>query len=344
MRNLRIAITVDPDIPVPPKHYGGIERIVHLLACGLTERAHDVTLFADRDSRVPCRLIPYPKKTGNSASNLIRNAARITFEARKGHFDLIHSFGRLAYLTTLLPFRIPKLMSYQRCITPRSVIWSTRLARGSLHFTACSRQMTTPVRDLASWHVVYNGVPLERYQFQPVVAADAPLVFLGRIEYIKGAHLAVEVAKRSGRKLVVAGNVPEGRKHAEYFDGEIKPHLDGERISYIGPVDDSQKNALLGGAAALLMPVLWDEPFGIVMAESLACGTPVVGLRRGAVPEVVEHGVSGFVCEGIDELTAAVARIGEIDRHACRRAMEDRFSGRAMVNGYLSIYQSVLAA
>jgi len=335
MHGLRIAITADPEIPVPPKHYGGIERIVDLLACELTKRGHAVTLFAARDSQVPCRLIPY-------SGDAIRNAASIALEVRRRNFDLIHSFGRLAFLSAVLPLSIPKLMSYQRPITPRSIVWGTRLAHGTLHFTACSRQMTAPVRDLAPWHVVYNGVPVERYDFQPVVSADAPLVFLGRIEHIKGAHLAVEVAKRTGRKLVIAGNIPQGAQHAAYFDAEIKPHLDGRQISYIGPVDDFQKNALLGTAAALLMPILWDEPFGIVMAEALACGTPVIGLRRGSVPEVVEHGANGFVCDGVDEVAAAVGRIGEIDRGACRRIMEARFSGPAMVEGYLSVYRCII--
>ena len=344
MRSLRIAITADPEIPVPPRHYGGIERIVHLLACGLIESGHEITLFAEKSSSVPCRLVPYPETTGNAARDFIRNAARVASEVQRGHFDLVHSFGRLGYLSTLLPLRIPKLMSYQRPITPRSVIWSTRLSRGSLHFTACSRQMTDPVRSLASWHVVYNGVPLERYEFRPAVAADAPLVFLGRVERIKGPHLAIEVARRSGRKLVIAGNVPQGEEHAAYFETGISPSVDGDRISYLGPVDDAQKNALLGRAAALLMPILWDEPFGIVMAESLACGTPVIGLRRGSVPELVEHGTNGFVCDTVADMAAAVARIGEIDRRACRRIMESRFSGPAMVNSYLNVYESVLAA
>jgi glycosyltransferase involved in cell wall biosynthesis len=342
MRSLRIAITADPGIPVPPRHYGGIERIVHLLACGLSERAHEITLFADGASQVPGRLVAYPASTGNSTGDFIRNAARITREIQKGHFDLIHSFGRLGYLATLLPLRIPKLMSYQRPITPRSIIWSTRMAHGSLHFTACSRQMTAPVRHLAGWYVVYNGVPPERYEFRPTVDADAPLVFLGRIEYIKGAHLAVEVAKRTGRKLTIAGNIPGD--HAAYFDAWIKPYVDGRQISYVGPVDDCQKNTLLGGAAALLMPILWDEPFGIVMAEALACGTPVIGLRRGSVPELVQHGVNGFVSESLEAMVAAVGRLGEIDRCKCRRVMEDSFSGPAMVDSYLNVYRSMLAA
>jgi glycosyltransferase involved in cell wall biosynthesis len=335
MRSLRIAITADPGIPVPPQHYGGIERIVHLLACELAGRGHQVTVFARRGSQLPCRLVPYP-------GDAIRNAGRIALEVRRAHFDLIHSFGRLAYLTTLLPLSIPKLMSYQRRITPRSVVWGARLARGSLHFTACSRHMVAPVRGLAEWHVIYNAVPLERYSFRDTVPADAPLVFLGRVEHIKGAHLAVEVARRTGRKLVIAGNVPAD--HAAYFDAQIQPYLDGRRISYAGPVDDAQKNALLGGAAALLMPILWDEPFGIVMAESLACGTPVIGLRRASVPEVVEHGVTGFVCDDVEGLAQAVGHLSEIDRRTCRRVMEARFSGPAMVNDYLSLYHSVLAA
>jgi glycosyltransferase involved in cell wall biosynthesis len=201
--------------------------------------------------------------------------------------------------------------------------------------------MTAPVRDLASWHVVYNGVPAERYEFHSTVAPDAPLVFLGRVEYIKGAHLAVEVAKQTGRKLIIAGNVPEA--HAAYFDAKIKPYIDGQQISYAGPVDDFQKNTLLGDAAALLMPILWDEPFGIVMAEALACGTPVIGLRRGSVPELVQDGVNGFVCDDVEVMVAAVGRLGEIDRCNCRRVMEDQFSSSSMLDGYLRLYNNLLS-
>src|SRR5262249_19473454 len=152
----------------------------------------------------------------------------------------------------------------------------------------------------------------DAYVFQPVVDQNAPLVFLGRIEKIKGTHLAIEIAKRSGSALIIAGNVTAEKQ--EWFDKEVAPHIDGSQIRYIGPVDDHQKSALLGAARALLMPILWDEPFGIVMVEALACGTPVLALARGAAREVLEDGVNGFVRRDVDGLLAAVSQIGRIDR------------------------------
>jgi glycosyltransferase involved in cell wall biosynthesis len=202
--------------------------------------------------------------------------------------------------------------------------------------------MTEQVRDISPVHVIYNSVSPTLYEFQPEVNAAAPLVFLGRIERIKGTHLAVEVARRTGRKLIIAGNIPVGDTHKAYFNDHILPHIDGVRIKYAGPVADTEKNQLLGRAAALLMPILWDEPFGIVMAEALACGTPVIGLNRGALPEVVEHGRNGFVCSSVDELEQATMRVGEIRRSECRKVMEERFSAPVMVDGYLKLYDSVL--
>jgi len=340
MRALKIAVTVDPELPVPPKHYGGIERIVYLLVRGLTEQGHAVTLFAHPDSTVPCDLVAYPGMASRSLNDTWRNTMRIAGLVGSRRFDLIHSFGRLLYLLPLLPRSLPKLMSYQRHVHPPSVSWGHRLSGGSLQFTACSRQMIQAVEHLASWHVIYNSVGPDQYQFRPTAAPDAPLAFLGRIEHIKGPHLAIEAAKRAGRRLVIAGNVPD--EHRGYFETEIQPHVDGDRIRFAGPVDDAQKNALLGEASALLMPILWDEPFGIVMAEALACGTPVIGLRRGSVPEVVEDGVNGFGCDDVSGMVQAIERLHEIERAACRRSMEQRFSSPVMVQEYLRVYSSLL--
>lgn len=337
---MRIALTADPELPVPPKLYGGIERVVDMLVRGLVARGHDVTLFAHPQSDVPCRIVRYQGGSSLSRSDTVRNALTVTSGVISGRFDLVHSFGRIAYLLPLLPLRIPKLMTYQREVTPRSVKWGNRLSRGTLHFSAISSWMMQDTRHLADWHLVYNGVPMDVYDFCPAVPDDAPLVFLGRIEHIKGTHLAIEIARRSGRRVVIAGNIP--REHQAYFDEQVKPRLDGDRVSYIGQVDDRQKNALLGQAAAFLMPILWEEPFGIVMAEALACGTPVLGLRRGAVPEVVEDGVTGFVCDDVDGLVAAVGRIGVLDRRASRQRAERLFSDHAVVDAYLGVYRRLI--
>jgi len=335
---MKFAITADPVLPVPPLEYGGIERIVHLLVCGLVERGHSVTLFAHAQSEVPCRLVAYPAGDGRSARGLSRFATAIAWETLKGGYDLVHSFGRLAYLWPILPLRMPKLMTYQRAITPRSASLGHFLSRGSLSFSAVSRKMFLGKGFRGNWNLVYNGVCEERFVRREVVPTDAPLIFLGRVERIKGAHIAIEVARRSGRRLIIAGNLPPGAEHQHYFHEKIAPHLDGSEIRYVGPVDDVKKNALLGESLALLMPIQWEEPFGIVMAEALACGTPVIGLDRGSVPEVVTNGVNGFVCASVADMIEAVGRIGEVSRHTCRRVMEERFSARAMVDAYEKLY------
>jgi glycosyltransferase involved in cell wall biosynthesis len=166
------------------------------------------------------------------------------------------------------------------------------------------------------------------------------LVFLGRVEEIKGPHLAIEIARRTNLPLVIAGNVPDNQR--QFFETRIAPHIDGKAVSYIGPVDDAAKNALLGNARALLMPILWEEPFGIVMAEAMACGTPVLGLARGSVPEVVEHGVTGFVSDDVDGLVAAVRKLETISRDACRARAERLFSDTAVVENYLAVYREML--
>ena len=181
----------------------------------------------------------------------------------------------------ILPFAIPKLMTYQRDINRRSVRLGDRVSRGTLAFSAISRAMMRNVEDIGSWHLVYNGVPLRLYDFVPEVADDAPLVFLGRLEEIKGPHIAIEVAARLNARLILAGNIPD----RDWFARAIAPRLDGERICYVGPVTDArEERAARRAPRALLMPILWEEPFGIVMAEAMACGTPVIGFsRRGSV-------------------------------------------------------------
>jgi len=341
-RGLRIAITADPEIPVPPRLYGGIERIVDMLIRGLMQRGHEVTLFANPESRVPCRLLPYPRLHSQKRIDTLANMWHVSSAVMRGEYDLLHSFSRLAYAAPLLPKSLPKIMSYQRGIGRRSVALGNLLSRGTLHFTGCSAHVIRPWASRGNFHVVYNGVPLESYRATERVSGDAPLTYLGRVEEIKGVHLAIEVAGRSGRRLVIAGNVPEAAHHQRYFAAKIAPQVDGSTVQYLGAVGDYAKNELLGRSAALLMPLLWEEPFGIVMAEALACGTPVIGLRRGSVPEIVEDGVNGFVCDSVEQMVRAVGCLPRIDRRNCRRIAEERFSDRVIVDGYERLYQRVL--
>jgi glycosyltransferase involved in cell wall biosynthesis len=339
MRTLRIAITADPELPVPPVHYGGIERIVDMLARNLALRGHDVTLFSHPASTCPVSRVAWPGGSSASRWDTMRNAAKLSQRVATGRFDLVHSFSRIAYLAPILPFAVPKVMSYGREISARTTGKAVRLSRGTLEFTAVSRQMIAATAPAGKWHLVPNGVPLNVFAFRDGIGADAPLAFLGRLEEIKGPHLALEVARRSGRKLVIAGNLPD--EHKGWFEINVAPHVDGEQVRYIGPVNDAQKNELLGHAAALLMPILWEEPFGMVMAEAMACGTPVIVSRRGAAAEVVEDGVTGFVVDNVDEMVLATQRIGELSRAAARARVEQLYSDEAVTDGYLRIYREM---
>jgi glycosyltransferase involved in cell wall biosynthesis len=346
---VRIALTADPYIPVPPVYYGGIERIVHLLAEQLVRRQHHVTLFAHRDSRVPgAALVPYGVPPHEGFSRRMRELAQIggALWRRRGDFDVIHSFGRLAALAPVLPLRhLPKVQSYQRTVPWPGVRRAVRLADGSVRFTACSSSMFRGHSEAGNgtWRTIFNGVDLTKYQCTTGPrAASAPLVFLGKVVRMKGVHIAIAIARRAGRRLVIAGNAADAGPDHEYFVQEIQPAIDGDVIQYVGPVDDAQKNTLLGGAAALLFPTMYEEPFGIVMAEAMACGTPVIGPRLGAVPEVVRDGVNGFLCDTVEEGAAAVDRLGEIDRAAVRRDCEARFDASVIVSQYEALYREAV--
>jgi glycosyltransferase involved in cell wall biosynthesis len=339
---MRIALTVDPELPVPPTHYGGIERIVDMLARTLARRGHDVTLFTHPNSSCPVERIAWPGRRSSDFGDTLVNMTTLARAVLSGQFDLVHSFARIAYLAPILPLEIPKLMSYQRAISPRTTGWAQRLSGGTIEFSAISRQMIEARPLQGRWHIVPNGVPTETYVFQWEVADDAPLVFLGRVEEIKGPHLAIEIAHRTGRRLVIAGNVPD--EHRSWFEHHVLPFIDGDRVRYVGPVNDAQKNLLLGEAFAFLMPILWEEPFGIVMTEAMACGTPVLAFRRGAVPEIVEHGVTGFVVDTVDELVSAVAHVNELSRAKTRARVERRYSADAVTDSYLDIYEKLVAA
>ena len=231
-------------------------------------------------------------------------------------------------------------MSYQREPTASQVKKANLLAKANtLNFTGCSNYISEQLRDVTPITTIYNGVNLANYSFNPSVTADAALVFLGRIEKIKGIHLAIELAKKSGKKLIIAGNIPKaGRK---YFKNEILPQLN-EDIQYIGPINDKQKNEILGKACALVMPILWDEPFGIVMIEAMACGTPVIGMDRGAVKEVIIHGKNGYIGTSMDDLCHAVQNIPTIDRLSVRDYVEENFSASVIVNQYLTLYKKTM--
>jgi glycosyltransferase involved in cell wall biosynthesis len=349
MKPMNVVLTADPYLPVPPRLYGGIERIIDLIARGLHARGHRVTLVAHPDSSGPARLVPYgvpPHRGFGPRARELWQVWRALFRDRTA--DVVHSFGRLGGLLPILPMRrLPKVQSYQRDVEGWShVRVATRLASDSIAFTGCSariyRQREQEGEAGGRWLRIFNGVELARYQLAAEVAPDAPLGFLGRLERIKGVHSAIAIARQAGRRLVLAGNRVDDGGEPDYFDREIAPHLDGDRVRWIGTVDDVAKNDFLRGVAALLLPVECEDAFPIVMPEAFACGTPVIGFARGGLPEGIVDGKNGFLCTTVDEGVRAVARLAEIDRRAVRSDCEARFSDRVIVDQYEALYREMV--
>ncbi len=341
---MRILLTADPEICVPPEGYGGIERIVDALARSLSARGHVVGLVARAGSE--CRVaakFAWPGGSSRGAGNTLRNGLALVRAVREFQPDVLHSFSRLAYMVPLLRGSLPKIMSYQRHTGGRQVTMAARLSGRSLHFTGCSEFICRQGRTAGgSWTAVHNFVEPQKFTFVPSVADDAPLVFLSRLDRIKGPHLAIAMARAAGRRLVLAGNHATSGPDLDYWKAEIEPRVGREGVEWVGEVGDAAKNELLGGGAAMIVPIQWDEPFGIVFAEALACGTPVITCRRGALPEIVDENVTGFLIASEAEGVDAVRRIGALSRAACRRAAEERFSATVATDRYLELYNEAM--
>jgi glycosyltransferase involved in cell wall biosynthesis len=340
---MRILMVSTGTAPVPPPLYGGIERVVAEVAMGLARRGHDVALLASPGSNldgVECRL--WKRWSGVPIS--IGYGVQALLAARQFRAEFVHNFGQTKWI-------LPWCLSGGRAVISYGALPQLRVRhmiqmfRNQLLLAGCSNYITKSGAALAlgRWRTVYNCVDLRRYQSVETTAPDAPLVFLSRIDRIKGVHVAIELAERTKRRLIIAGNIAEAGESAQYWQQEVKPRLNGSTITYIGPVNDEQKNRLLGQSLALVVPILWDEPFGMVFIEALACGAPVISFARGALPEIVRSGREGFLGSSVDELVQAIGRLDEIDRRNCRRRVEDCFSAELTVARYEQLYRELLS-
>jgi len=339
---VNILLTADPELPVPPKLYGGIERIVDLLASNLQNRGHIVALVANSESTSKVdSFFAWRGKRSQSKLDTLQNMITLWSAVQEFKPDVVHSFSRIFYMLPILQSPLPKVMSYQRRPSDRTIKLALQIAGNSLTFTGCSDSICKIGRNAGgTWQTIYNCVDLEKYTFQPTVANDAPLVFLSRIERIKGAHTAIAIAKKSGKRLILAGNYNETGEASKYWHEEIEPHLGKDNIEYIGTVNDEQKNNLLGKALAMVVPIEWEEPFGIVFAEALACGTPVISCPRGSLPEIVQEGLNGYLIADIDEGVRTVNQVSQIDRARCRQSVVEYFSSNHIVEQYELLYKS----
>jgi glycosyltransferase involved in cell wall biosynthesis len=330
---------------VPPVLYGGTERVVSYLTEELVRRGHRVTLFASGDSCTAARLVsPLPRalrldpKAQDPLGAHMVELGQVFEQAAE--FDVIHCH------VDYLAFPCARLVTTPTVHTLHGRLDLPHLVPvfrhfGDLPLVSISNTQRAPLAPLAvDWRAtVYHGVPLERY---PYTQGDGRyLAYLGRIAPEKRPDLAIAVAKRVGLPLKIAAKVDAADR--EYFEREIRPLLDHPLIQFIGEIGDADKAAFLGGARALLFPVDWPEPFGLVMIEALACGTPVIARGCGSVPEVVEPGRTGFIADTVDELAAAVHQVDWIDRAECRRVAEERFSMARMVDRYEAVYRSIVS-
>ena len=340
---MRIALIAPPWYPVPPTGYGGIEWVVALLADGLTDRGHDVTLFAPSGSTTRARLVsplgesPPPESIGNP---WYEASHAVSAYEHGDEFDLLHDHTGPVGVSIGALTECPMVHTLHGPFTPEALMLYGRIAR-HLWFVAISEsQRSLGPPDLRWAGVVYNGIATERYPYRE--DKEDFLFFLGRADEEKAPDLAVEAARRAGRRLVMCATRKNERERS-YWAERVEPLL-GDDVEVYGECSHEQKADLLARATALLFPIQWPEPFGLVMTEAMACGTPVVAWHNGAVPEVIDDGVTGFVVESMDELVRAIGRVGELDPRAARARVEERFSAAAMVTGYERAYERVLAA
>ncbi len=342
---MRILFTADPEIAVPPGEYGGVQRLVAQWIEEARARGHQVGLCARPGSTARVEaFFPWPGLRSQRPADTGRNAWALLRAVRRFRADLVHSSSRLLYTWPLLLARVPVLMTYHRAPGLRQIALANRLG-GRLVFSGVSRYIAERGRaGGGDWRCVYNCIDLAEFTYQPHVPDTAPLLFLSRIDADKGAHLAIEIALRSGRRLLLAGNHSADAAAARYWRERIEPRIDGQNIVYVGPVGTAKKNELLGRSLALLVPTQCDEAFGLVFAEAFACGTPAIGTRRGAVPEIIDPGRTGWLIDTVEEGVRAVSRLGELSRAACRQDAEERFGVPRALDAYEAIYRELAPA
>ena len=334
---MRIAVLSPVSWRTPPRHYGPWESVVSLLTEELVRMGLDVTLFATGDSQTSGKLVavcPYPYSEDHSVDPKVAECLHISeiFE-RAAEFDLIHNnfdFLPLTYsglvgtpvLTTIHGFSSPKIIPVYKKYNTRS------------HYVAISESDKSPELDYIA--TIHHGIDINQF---PFLGADGEyLLFFGRIHPDKGVYEAIQVAQRVGMKLVIAGIIQD----QDYFATMVEPHIDGANVEYLGSVGPDRRADVLGQAIALLHLISFDEPFGLSLVESMACGTPVIAFRRGSMPEIIRHGETGYIVDDIEGAISAVAAIESIDRTQCRADVEKRFTSARMARDYIRVYQEIL--
>lgn len=334
---MKIAMLAPISWRTPPRHYGPWELVTSLLTEELVAMGVDVTLFATLDSETSGTLAgvcPRPYSEDPSIDAKVWELLHVAhvFE-RADEFDIIHNQADFVPLAFTRFVETPVVMTIHGFSSERIVPVFKRY-EDRVHYVAISEADRHP--DLAYAATIHHGIRIEEFPFDAAGSDD--LLFFGRMHPDKGAAEAIAVARATGRRLTMCGIVQD----QGYFDREVAPHIDGDRIRYLGAVGGEARLRALGGAAALLHLINFDEPFGLSVIEAMACGTPAIAVNRGSMRELIEDGVTGFLVNGLDEAIAAVGRIGDIPRAACRAGVADRFTVRRMAERYLEVYRRAI--
>ena len=339
MDHLKIAINAPPWEPVPPPAYGGIEAVVHALAVELKAAGHEVLLYTVGDSTCPVRrawgLDTGQVHMGQAVTEL--HHVMLAYEAVQG-FDIVHDHTLMGPVYAERYPALPVVTTTHRPFDRDLAPIYRRVAAHGVQLIAVSHSQRREGGNIPVAAVIHHGVRAEEF---PIGTGEGGYVlFLGRMCPNKGVHLAIAAARKAKIPLLIAGK-RRSVEEREYFRRFVEPDLDDD-VSYLGEVDHLRKLELLGGARALLFPIVWNEPFGMVMIESFACGTPVLAYPRGAAPEVVCHGRTGFLCRDVDQMARAIVSVEQIDRRMCRRSAENEFSAARMAADHVSVFRSVL--
>ena len=336
---MRIALIASPFIPVPPVCYGGTELFIGHLAESLSQMGHDVVVYANGESKVQAELRWYYRESmwppvgdfGETLKEITHTAWAIKDAADT--CDVIHvnnTFGLPYSRFVKTPFVCTIHHPHEKALTEFYCQYPdakyVTISKHSQRF-----EMMPNVR------TIHHGINVSKYRLAS--RKEEYFSFLGRIVPVKGAHAAIEIAKRTGIPLKIAGEVQPIFR--DYFEREIAPQIDGRFIEYVGEADFAVKNELLANSMALLFPIEWDEPFGLIMIEAMSCGTPVLAFSRGSVPEIVRDGVSGFSCNSLDEMLGKVPRLAKLDPAIIRRYTEEHFSVEKMASAYLKLYSAI---
>lgn len=326
---------------VPPLTYGGIELVVSHLTDELVLRGHEVTLFASGDSQTLANLEAVYPRALRLDPNVKEYGVYEMLELsqvyqRSQEFDIIHSHVGISALSLASLVSTPTVHTLHGSFTKDNTkAFRHHKKQPYISISDAQRQI-----NLNYSGTVYNGIKPEDYPFKKQPQEPEYLAFLGRFSPEKGPQHAIAIAKQSGWRLKMAGKIDP--VDSKFFEQEIAPHIDGQQIEYLGEVNLAQKAELLGNAAITLFPITWQEPFGLVMIESMVTGTPVIAMNLGSVPEVIAHGETGFICQSYDQMAEMIPKALKINRYACRKHVENKFSVAQMVNGYEAVYQQII--